>query len=172
MELPKLNRLLVSPNKESEDKEIFYPDWNCFCCHDTGKVQPHWTRLIIPDFDWNKDKIPLCTNCRVHHDLTHLLEYQVFDTRFTSQVCAELDRIARKDWANAAKSKQQKLLAQKFQQAVLDISKKQSLRKRDRTENDNREVQARKAEIEAITHEQWMQMQAAYIGVKKADAAI
>ena len=172
MDLPKLNRLLVSPNKESEDKEIFYPDWNCFCCQDTGMVQPHWTRLIITDFDWNKDKIPLCTNCKTHHDLTHLLEYQILDTRFTSQVCGELDRIARQDWANTASSKQQKLLAKQIQQAALEIAKKQSLKKADRTEKENREVQARKAEIEAISHEQWMLMRERYMGVKEKDAAI
>lgn len=170
MELPKLNRLLVSPNKESEDEEIFFPDWNCFCCQDTGKVQPHWTRLIIPDFDWNKDKIPLCTNCNVHHNLIHLLDYEVLDTRFDFQICAELDRIAREDWSNTAKSKQQAIAAAKSKQLTIELGKKKSFAKRERTENDNREVQQRKAEIEAITHEEWMAMRNKYMGDKEKDA--
>lgn len=123
--------------------------------------------MVIPDFDWNKDKIPICTNCNVHHNLTHLLDYEVLDTRFDFRVCAELDRIAREDWSNTAKSKQQKLLAKQIQQATLEIAKKQSLRKRGRTSKDNQEVAIHKQEIESITHEQWIAMRDKYMGDKK-----
>lgn len=36
--------------------------------------------------------------------------------------------------------------------------------KRDRTDNDNREVQQRKAEVEAIGPKQWAAMRKAYLG--------
>ncbi len=55
-ELPKFERSPILPN-EVEDKEIWQPRWHCFCCQDTGQIQAHLVRLIIPDYDPNRDAI-------------------------------------------------------------------------------------------------------------------
>lgn len=58
-ELPKFERLPILPKKEEQDKEIWQPSWNCFCCQDTGQIQAHLVRLIIPDYNPNRDRIVL-----------------------------------------------------------------------------------------------------------------
>ena len=133
--LPQLKALPVHPNKiESEEKELFYPSWSCFCCRDTGIVDPHLARLVLPDFDWDRDKLPLCTNCNIQNEKTFLLDYGILDTRLHKEICAELDKISREDWAKTAKLQQQAAYKRKFEQAAISIATYKSLRKRDRTE--------------------------------------
>ncbi len=50
------------------------PDWNCFCCQDTGQIQAHLVRRIIPDYDHNRDRIPICQECN-KFDRHNLMEY-------------------------------------------------------------------------------------------------
>lgn len=47
-----------------------------------------------------------------------------------------------------------------------------SMRKADRTENENKEVQERKREIEAIPHEQWMSTREKYLGGQSEDSNV
>ena len=74
--LPRLDSLPTHPDKEKtlSEKELFYPSWKCFCCHDTGIINPHLTRLVAPKFDWNRDKLPLCTRCNKHNEKFNLLD--------------------------------------------------------------------------------------------------
>ncbi|WP_460202797.1 hypothetical protein [Scytonema sp. NUACC21] len=48
--------------EEDQEKEIWFPNWNCFCCQDTGKVQLNLARLVIPNYNDNRDRLPICQN--------------------------------------------------------------------------------------------------------------
>ncbi|MEA5507974.1 hypothetical protein VB735_33805 [Halotia wernerae UHCC 0503] len=147
IDLPKFERSPILPQKEEEDKEIWQPSWRCFCCQDTGQIQRHLIELIIPDFDPNRDRIPVCQACN-KFDNYHLKEYGVLDLRFDLYLCKKLDAISRADWKQI--TRQQFEVAKKRVGLVTDeVAQAHSLRKSKRTQNDNREVQQHKAEIEA-----------------------
>ncbi|QFS50623.1 hypothetical protein [Nostoc sphaeroides] len=94
--LPTFERSPILPNVE-EDKEIWQPRWHCFCCQDTGQIQAHLVSLIIPDYDPNRDRIPVCQGCN-KFDRHNLRDYGVLDTRFDLFLCKKLDAISRADW--------------------------------------------------------------------------
>ena len=52
-DLPQFDRLPLIPQLEEAEKEIFHPHWNCFCCQDSGFIQPHLVKKIIPDYNYN-----------------------------------------------------------------------------------------------------------------------
>ncbi len=54
--LPRLERLLLRPIEEVEPKQVWRPTWHCFCCEDTGYVRDSLIRLVIPDYDSDKDR--------------------------------------------------------------------------------------------------------------------
>ena len=45
-DLPQFDRLPLIPQLEEVEKEIFHPHWNCFCCQDSGFIQPHLVKKI------------------------------------------------------------------------------------------------------------------------------
>ncbi|MHC5862783.1 hypothetical protein [Nostoc sp.] len=159
-ELPKFERSPILPNVE-EDKEIWQPRWDCFCCQDTGQIQAHLVRLIISDYDPNRDRIPVCQGCN-KFDRHNLRDYGVLDTRFDLFLCKKLDAISRADWKQVTEKQ-----FEMFKQRVNQIAKTHSLASGDRTPNDDREVAQRKAEIEAISPEQWKAMNESYLVGKK-----
>lgn len=159
--LPQFERLPINEQTENEDKEIWQPSWNCFCCQDTGQIQAHLVRLIISDYDPNRDRIPVCQGCN-KFDRHNLRDYGVLDTRFDLFLCKKLDRIARNDWKQVTE-KQFEMVKQRINQ----IAKTHSLTNCNRTSNDDREVQQRKAEIESISPEKWEAMNKEYLVGKK-----
>lgn len=159
-ELPKLERSPILPN-EREDKEIWQPRWNCFCCQDTGQIQAHLVRLIISDYDPNRDRIPVCQGCN-KFDRHNLRDYGVLDTRFDLFLCKKLDAISRADWKQVTEKQ-----FEMFKQRVNQIAKTHSLASGDRSLNDEREVAQRKAEIEAISAQEWKAMSESYLVGKK-----
>lgn len=158
--LPQFERSPILPN-EVEDKEIWQPKWNCFCCQDTGQIQAHLVRLIILDYDHNRDRIPVCQGCN-KFDRHNLRDYGVLDTRFDLFLCKKLDGISRNDWKQITQKQFEKYKKQ-LDIATDQISKSHSLASSDRTQNDDREVQQRKAEVEAISPEQWEAMNKTYL---------
>lgn len=155
--LPQLPPEPMRPEEENpEGKEIFHPTWQCFCCQDTGKVQPHLVRYVIPAYNYDRDRLPVCQapDCLASANYLHL--QGCIDMRLTAEICQELDRISREDWRQTQKRQFINIKA---------LAKKVAMPgSGERTDNDNREVQLQKAEIEAITHEQWMAMSNAYSG--------
>jgi hypothetical protein len=125
-----LEPLPIRPEEEVE-KEIWQPQWNCFCCQDTGKIQPYLVRHVIPGYNDNRDRIPICQNCNKGHDWFHLDEFGVIDTRLGPQICRKLDAIAREDWRRTTKSWFENV-KQHLEQATGTIASTQNLRKRDR----------------------------------------
>ena len=164
-QLPKFERSPINSKKENEDKEIWQPSWNCFCCQDTGEIQAHLVRLIIPDYDHNRDRIPICQGCN-KFDKHNLMEYGIFDTRFDLFLCKKLDGISRNDWKQTTQKQFEKYKKQ-LDIATAQISKSHSLASGDRTSNDDREVQQRKAEVEVISPEEWKAMNKEYLVGKK-----
>ncbi|MGB6296550.1 MAG: hypothetical protein WBF90_10230 [Rivularia sp. (in: cyanobacteria)] len=164
----KLPEFFPEPNRHEDksgfEKEIWQPRWRCFCCEDKGIVNPHLASKVIRGYDFDRDRYPICQapGCSAGENWMHL-EGNI-DMRLTAPICQELDRIYREDWRQVTERKfiNMKALSQK-----LTMSGSCG-----RTENDNREVQERKAEIEAMTHEQWIAMREKYMGVKEKDAAI
>ena len=56
--MKKLPRNPMRPDQESgAEPEIWQPDWNCFCCHDSGLVYDHLAALVIDGYDGNRDKL-------------------------------------------------------------------------------------------------------------------
>lgn len=160
-DLPIFERLPINEKTENDDKEIWQPKWNCFCCQDTGLIYRHLIELIIPNFDPNRDRIPVCQGCN-KFDNYHLKEYGVLDLRFDLYICKKLDAIARDGWKRTTLSQFEKYKNQ-LDIATGAIAQSHSLAVTNRTSNDEREVQQRKAEIEAITPEQWEAMNKTYL---------
>jgi hypothetical protein len=152
MDLPKLPRQPIRPEREPDaEQEIWFPNWWCFCCHDNGYVQRSGVLLIIPDYNWRHDKLVRCQNprCEAGKDYAGNPQY---DQRFTAGICVDLDKIERSHWKNYVLDARS---AAKAASAIAKLTNAKG-RSKPRTENDEREIQQRKAEIEAITHEQWI----------------
>ena len=162
MDFPQLSPETIRP-EEQEEKEIWQPSWKCFCCQDTGRVQPHLAKLVIPDYnDWH-DKLPICQapGCNQYSRWMGVGNNNL-DMRFVSTICQQLDMYSREDWRKTVERKAinfQELAQKRAMSGVLE-----------RTFNDNREIQQRKAEVEAITSQQWLAMADAYQFGKKDES--
>jgi hypothetical protein len=162
--LPQFERSPILPDVE-KDKEIWQPRWNCFCCQDTGEIQGHLVRLVIPDYDHNRDRSPICQACNKFNK-HNLIECGVFDTRFDLFLCKKLDAISRAQWKEATEKQFEKHKKQ-LDVATGAIAQSHNLALTNRTFNDGREVRLRKAEIDAISPEQWGAMNESYLVGKK-----
>lgn len=147
-------------------KEIWRPSWRCFCCRDSGIVDPHLARLVMPNYNSDRDRNPICQapGCNEGANWLHLRGN--IDMRLTSAICQELDRISREDWRQTTQQQFEKFKSQ-VDTATGEIAQSHNFAVRNRTSNDEREVQQRKAEIEAISPEQWEAMNEAYLVGKK-----
>jgi hypothetical protein len=115
-------------DKPEHSKEIWQPSWRCFCCHDTGEVNPNLAKLVIDGYRAGQDKIPRCQNlgCTAGEYLDSPSFSGAVDYRFTPEICQELDAIHREDWKKTTQT-QAALIAQK----VALIARAKSLRKCD-----------------------------------------
>jgi hypothetical protein len=135
IDFPQFEPLPVRAEEEQEDKEIWQPSWKCFCCQDTGKVQPHLVRLVIPDYDYQRDRLPICQLCSCGDKLYHLTEFGVIDTRFETLLCKKLDTLAREEW-NQATQEQFEINKKRVGLITDELAQNHSLRKGKRTDND------------------------------------
>lgn len=157
-QLPRLSRRRnpsVNP-----DKEIWQPRWRCFCCQDSGIVRS--PGLVIEDYNATEDLPVVCQKpgCLAG---THLIGREL-DERFTAVICTKLDAISREDW--------KRTVEQKFANIQALTAQMKMPGSRDRTDNDEREIQLRKQEIEAISHEEWLHMATQYSGGDAEDSSI
>ncbi|WP_414553054.1 hypothetical protein [Anabaena sp. CCY 0017] len=139
-DLPQFEPIPLRSEEENQEEEIFYPRWRCFCCQDSGLVAQDLVRLIMPQYNPDRDKWVLCQ--AGHCDASKRWEnvpIENFDTRFIPSICQKLDLINREQWRNSVKQ----------QINIRQLAKKRKMPgSSERTENDNREVQQRKQEIE------------------------
>lgn len=136
MKLPKFLPAPVRPEQEQpQGKEIFQPHWNCFCCHDTGKVQSHLVRLVIPDYNYDRDRLPVCqlSSCGLGTNFLHLEDS--VDMRFNAAICQELDRISREDWRQSVEN-WFATAKQRLEQKTKEIATVANLRHGDRTQEE------------------------------------
>lgn len=151
MTLPQLPREPIRPNLLSEiDKEIWQPNWGCYCCHDTGLVREILVLLVIPDYDKHKDRLVACQRSGCEASFNFRLDSH-YDQRFNPSICAELDKISRDDW-------KQTVLAQhelaKNRAAIKDSAAATNWRSRDRTLEEDIEAQRRSKEIKCFVEEE------------------
>ncbi len=123
--LPQLPREPIRPEREQlpDDKEIWQPDWRCFCCQDTGTISQNLSRSIVPDYDPHRDKRPACQHPRCEAGRLLRGDFN-YDQRFTAGICSQLDALAREDWRNTVKAQQKRLV---------NLNCVKSLRQRPRT---------------------------------------
>ena len=105
-QLPRLKRQSVK-ERESGELEIWQPTCQCFCCHDFGYVQASLVRLIVPDYDPDKDLIPICQRCEANERWEHPDVIPSFDQRFTREICEQLHQYDRANWREWARKKQE-----------------------------------------------------------------
>lgn len=167
MELPQLPPEPVRvEDQEGYQKEIWRPSWRCFCCKDTGWIDPGLVLLVIPKYNSNRDRNPICQSPGCNEGANWLHLKGNIDMRFTASICQELDRINREDWRQVTQQKFEKFKNQ-VDVATGAIAQSHNLALTNRNSNDDREVAQRKAEIEAISPELWLAMNESYLVGKK-----
>ena len=129
-EFPLFDAEPVRPEEEL-DKVVWQPSWRCFCCQDSGKISPNLVRRVIPGYNYERDRIPICQACNKHSEIYHLKEFGVLDTRFDFQLCRKLDAVAREDWRLSAQAWFE-MAKQRIEQSTGEIAQEHNLRKRDR----------------------------------------
>ena len=148
MDLPKLPRQPIRPEREpGAEQEIWFPDWRCFCCHDSGRIRSSLIELIIPDYNRQRDLMGRCQHPRCEAGKDYAGNFQ-YDQRFSPAICIELDKIERAHWKDYVHDVR---AAIKVRSAIAELSAAKArlaARSKSRTENDEREIQQRKAEIE------------------------
>ncbi len=89
---------------------IWRPTWRCYCCHDTGYISRGLVQLVIPDYQPNDDKQPICQNpgCTAANRFDESW-YPSFDFRFDATICQELDRNERQGWEETICYKKERL---------------------------------------------------------------
>ena len=141
------------PNYEPE---IWQPDWQCFCCEDTGIAK--WAiYLFMEGYEQGKCKYPVCQNpgCEAGRSFgaSPSLAYSL-DWRLEPTLCQEADLWNREQWREWAKDKQQRIKnTNLLKSGLADIAAKHNLRKRDRSAEEERVAQLRHEEAIAQANE-------------------
>ena len=110
-ELPQFNRDVAVINYSITNTEDLagYPKFGCYCCEDTGYIVTKLVKLIIPDYKYTSDKIPVCNRreCQGRNNIGNFYEQQ--DDRFDEQTCEQLHQIGLADWQNFSQEQKQAL---------------------------------------------------------------
>lgn len=127
--LKKFPKKLQRPDKdETIDLEIWKPKWNCFCCHDNGIINLRLAKLVLEDYDHNKDKFPKCqaTKCKAgqHYNSPNLFDSVNYD--IDPETCNELDKKERDYWNDTVFDKHQNI--------VNKLAKDFNMREKDRSQ--------------------------------------
>jgi len=128
----KLQALNSRPSPE--DKEIWKPRWNCFCCHDSGFITR--SELVIADPNPN-DPDPLCNRpgCGAASGYRNL----GLDDRIPPEVCQQIHDWEVRSWAETSHHKWLQI------KDKIDSLCEGS----NRNDNDSREIEIRKENAQA-----------------------
>ena len=136
----KLAPLFLRREDEPEyQREIWQPDWQCFCCEDTGEAI-HAARRFIDGYDGCKHKLVICQNphCAAGRKLGTSPALQAsLDWRLGREICIEVDLAQRQIWREEAQRQQ----PEKIEIDVSGIGF--NLRGRSRTPTEEMEAQQR-----------------------------
>ncbi|GAC1457959.1 MAG: hypothetical protein NVSMB70_02120 [Chamaesiphon sp.] len=154
MKLPRLERKIIV--RAEIEKAAWRPDWKCYCCRDTGYVKR--VDFVIPDYKHSHDPAVICQKkgCHAADWVSNSSVQDSFDLRFTSEICQQIHDIEIQCWRETLAAHHEKRKAglnpeQEVQaavrDAVIDISRDKSLRKRDRPPEEELQQQRRHEEI-------------------------
>lgn len=148
MDFKKLKPLTLRRECEPDyEKEIWQPNWRCFCCHDTGFVLDRLAAHVIEGYTAGLHKIVECQATLCQAEIGETLEASgTIDDRLTSDICDHLDSLERENWRQTLK--QQHELRKKALGLVDELAERKSMRLRQRTPTE--EMEARRKHEEAI----------------------
>lgn len=149
MSLPQFPREPIrSSEKISTDRELWQPNWNCFCCEDTGFINTSLVRQVIPDYEPSTDRLPICLTCTKAEWAMSADQRvsQTLDWRFDAALCRQLDRTNRQWWRETAREWYKQRLG------LSGLTEQMNLRQRDRTlqEQQLAEQKHRNAIVETV----------------------
>ena len=147
MEFKKLKPIPLRPECEPDyDRQIWQPNWYCFCCHDTGFVIDRLAAYVIESYVRGQHKIAVCRATRCQTEIGETLEASgSLDRRLTPEICDYLDNLERSEWARNLKEKHE--LRKKALGLVDELAQNKSIRLRRRTPEEEMEVRRKHSEI-------------------------
>lgn len=158
MDIQKLPRLpMRREDKPGYEQEIWQPNWACYCCRDTGIVSANLVTLVIADFDPKHDKLPKCSNpdCQAGENWDSEALVNSLDYRLSAATCQKLDALERESWRQTVKLKQSQISA---------LTRQRSLRKRDRSSQEEMESQRRHEDACSVEPMKLRAMARKYLG--------
>lgn len=145
-QLPKLERQPMRREDEpGYEPEIWQPNWECYCCRDTGLINQNLVLMVIPNYNHSKDKLPVCQNCNIGNRFWEQVPESI-DDRLNQTICQQLDLIERENWRQTTKNTFEKYKS-KAQRAIKELSDTKSLRKRDRLPEEELEAVRKHEEV-------------------------
>lgn len=168
MNLEKLSRNPMRREDEpGYEKEIWQPDWKCFCCHDTGIIYDTLATLVINGYDSDHDKRPRCVNpgCKAGSGWDSEALTGCIDYRISALTCQKLDAIERENWRHTIESRFE-LVQSRVKDTVKDTAKGMSFKrvKRDRTPEEELLAQRKHEEESCADPEKLKAAASSYLG--------
>jgi hypothetical protein len=157
MSIEKLPRAPMRYEDEpSYEKEIWQPNWRCFCCRDTGIIASHLAVMAIDGYDPDRDRLPRCVNpgCKAGGYWDSEALANCIDYRINAATCQKLDALERASWRRTVQEKQIN---------IQTLAQKMSLRKHNRTLAEEMEAQRRHEEVCNATPVKLEAITAAYL---------
>ncbi len=147
MDFKKFKPIPLRPECEPNyDKQLWQPNWYCFCCHDTGFVLERLAAYVIEGYVGGQHKIARCRASKCQAEIGETLEASgSLDNRLTREICDYLDYLERSDWARTLKRKHE--LRKQALGLVDELAERKSIRLRRRTPSEEMEVRRKHSEI-------------------------
>lgn len=142
--IPKLQRLR-HPKSVQQEQQIYRPSWHCHCCRDSGLII--WPNQVIDGYQETED-LPVLCNRPGCSAAAHLRQMGL-DERVDAQICQLLHEFSVEDWSITVKKQWNK--AKQIAEQIHHLAKAKSLRPEGchRNENDEREIQIHKENVQA-----------------------
>jgi hypothetical protein len=143
----KLKPISMRPECEPDyDKQLWQPNWHCFCCHDTGFVIDRLAAYVIEGYISGQHKIAVCRATKCQAQIGETLESSgSLDRRLTPEICDDLDNLEREEWARSLSKKVE--LRRQAKGMVDELAERKSMRLRRRTCQEEMEVRRKHEEI-------------------------
>jgi len=142
--IPKLQRLR-HPKVIQQEKQIYQPSWDCHCCRDSGLIV--WPDKVIDGYHELEDLPVLCN--RPGCSAASQWRGMGLDERISPEVCQLLHDLSVEDWKVTVKLQWSR--AKQIAEQIHHLAQIKSLRPEgcERTDNDEREIQIRKENVQA-----------------------
>jgi len=138
-------------NQAGYQREIPLPNWDCFCCEDTG-IAKNAAKMFIEGWSLGEYKLPVCqkVGCLSGERYANHPDERVkasLDWRLDEDMCSEADKYEREAWKKWARKKQE---GKVDENKVIDFSTVvKSLRKRSRSQQEQELAQRNHLEEKA-----------------------